>query len=217
MKNVSITKWETLARKNTIEAPVNGLEDVKMSVKYALSLTEMLQFVEDVVALCVDMDTMDYKPEVLEFAIKAETVTMYTNFNTPTDTGKFYDLIYRTDVVDQIIGLINDEQYYEIRMAIDSKIKHLLRVMESQNAMKAEMVLDRVNAVSDQFESVFNGIDFNEVNNALGSIHKIGNLSEREIASAVLSEVKREPVFDARPVEATSVTDISADENVMLV
>ena len=217
MKNVSITKWETLACPNTIEAPIDGLESVKMSVKYALSLEEMLQFVEDVVSSCVDMESGEYRPEILDFAIKAETITMYTNFNTPTDTGKFYDLIYHTNVVEQVVGLVNHDQYRELKMAINDKIAHLVLMMESQNAMKAEEVLNRVNAVSEQLEAVFSGIDFNEVNSALGSIHKISNLSEREIASAVLSEVKTAPVFDAKPVEATVVADSNADENVMLV
>lgn len=196
MNKVSITKWETLLQANTIKVEVNGLDGVEMTIKTTLSLREMMQFVEDVVSSCVDHANGTFTPEARGFAIKYALVTTYANFNTPTDISKLYDLLYRTDVVPQILGYIDREQFNEILIAIDKRIEHGMRILESQAAIEVNNVVERMNILAGQFESAFDGVDVGMINQTMENIHAISNMSEERVTRAVL-DMQKERAEDA--------------------
>lgn len=186
MNKVSITKWEKMLSENVSEVPVVGLDGVNMRVKHTLSLQEMMQFVEDVVSSCVDPEDGMFRPELRGFAIKYALVSYYTNFNTPSDMSKLYDLLYRTDVPKQILCFIDKEQYKEMLLGIDKRVSHTVRMLQSQAALEASNAVERMSAMVSQVESVFNGVDIDKVNQAMDGVYAIRNMNEENIARAVV-------------------------------
>ena len=191
MNKFSINKWESMRGEDYVEFPVNGLDGVSMTVKKSLSLMEMLQFVEDVVSTCFPGDG-EFRPEMREFAIMTGVLTVYANFNMPKDVSRQYDLIYNTDAYEQVVRNINQAQFRDIIESIDARIEHELRKMESQSGLRVLEILDKVEALSDQLDGVFNGIDSATWADILGKIKTISDMDERELAHAVIAEKKSE-------------------------
>lgn len=191
MNKFSINKWESMRGEDYVEVPVNGLDGVTMTVKYALSLMEMLQLVEDVVSTCFPGEG-EFRPEMRDFAFRTGVLTSYANFNMPKDISKQYDLLYNTDAYDQVVEHINQAQYVDIIAAIGERIDHERSKIESQSGLRALEILDKVEELSNQLDGVFNGIDSAAWADILGKIKTISDMDERELAHAVIAERKSE-------------------------
>lgn len=186
MNKVSITKWESMLRDNSVNVEIAGLDGVKMTIKHTLSLQESLQFVEDVVSGCIGSGDNQYTPEVRGFLIKSELLSMYTNFNIPTNLSKLYELIYRTDVIEQVMRHIDMDQFNEMLYAIDKRLEHEVRMIESRTAVKVDGVIERMNAMVNQFEEAFADVDAIKVGQTMDSIRAISRMGEDDIVDAIL-------------------------------
>lgn len=103
-------------------------EQIRISVKPRLSLSDMLDFVHDVVWYCFQSDAGEYCPQLKEFAIAKNTLEKYTNIKLPSSTKKIYDIIYGTDILTKIKSLehFDHAQYATILMDIDRLISFRL-------------------------------------------------------------------------------------------
>lgn len=119
-KKIPVSALKGTMSQETVTIPLDGADGVDVVVQKTIPLQEVMQFVADVVASCVDEADGRYMPEVLPFAIKAHVLTSYTNLTLPSDVKKQYDLIYNTKVVDQVVDQINQVQYFEILDAIQA-------------------------------------------------------------------------------------------------
>ena len=104
---ISINKLESVVKENVVSIPMNGAEDVTITIRRTLPLKDMMQFVENVVSSCVNAQAASYTPEIKEFVIRSEILTTYANFNLPSNVEKQYELVYGTDVVVQVMEYIN--------------------------------------------------------------------------------------------------------------
>lgn len=183
---ISINKLESVMKENTIVVPMRGNEEVNITIRRILPLKDMMQFVENVVSSCVDAKTSSYTPEIKEFVIRAEILTTYANFNLPTNVEKQYELLYCTDVLSQVMEHISQKQLHEIEAAIDARIDHEVKMIETVLATKTNEMIARFEAMVEQFESAFGGINGTEFNEVVKKISEMDEMTEESIARAVL-------------------------------
>lgn len=189
---ISINKLESVMKENVITVPMRGNEDVNISIRRTLPLKDMMQFVENVVSSCVDAKTATYTPEIKEFAIRSEILTTYANFNLPSNVEKQYELLYCTDVLCQVMEHINNKQLREIEEAIDARIDHEVKMIETVLAAKTNEMMLRIEAMVEQFESVFGGISGDDFNGVVKKLSEMDAMSEESIAKAVLDVQRNE-------------------------
>lgn len=83
-------------------------------VRPLLSFMEVTQFVGSVMDSCFFKEGNMFVPEMADFAIRANVVLRYTNADLPHDIEDQYRLLYGTDFFNEIVGVINGDQYQEI-------------------------------------------------------------------------------------------------------
>ena len=200
---VSINKLESVLKENIVVVPMRGNEDVNITIRRTLPLKDMMQFVENVVSSCVDAETASYTPEIKEFAIRSEILTTYANFNLPSNVEKQYELLYCTDVLCQVMEHINNKQLHEIEVAIDARIDHEVKMIETVLAAKTNEMMLRIEAMVEQFEAAFGGINSDDCDGVLKKLSKMSAVTEESIAKAVL-DVQRSEI-EAKANEADKV------------
>lgn len=183
---ISINKLESIMKENTVTVPMVGNEEVNITIRRTLPLKDMMQFVEDVVSSCVDAETAKYTPEIKEFAIRSEILTTYANFNLPSNVEKQYELLYCTDAVSQVKNHINIGQLYEIEEAIEERIAHEVKMIETVLAAKTNEMMMRVENMVEQFEMAFGGINSDDFNGVMKKLSEMDSVTEESIAKAVL-------------------------------
>lgn len=200
---VSINKLESVLKENIVVVPMCGNKDVNITIRRTLPLKDMMQFVENVVSSCVDAETASYTPEIKEFAIRSEILTTYANFNLPSNVEKQYELLYCTDVLCQVMEHINNKQLHEIEAAIDARIDHEVKMIETVLAAKTNEMMLRIEAMVDQFEAAFGGINSDDFNGVMKKLSDMDSMTEESIAKAVLDVQRRE--IDAKANEVDKV------------
>lgn len=202
---ISINKLESVLKDNMVTVPMRGCEEVEITIRHTLPMRDMMQFVEDVVSACVDAEENRYTPEIREFMIAAEILTNYANFTLPSNAEKQYELVYGTDALEQVVEHINPMQMVEIRTAIAERIAHELRKMEAVVAEKVNELLARVETMTEQMESLYSGIDGEEIQSFIRNFAKVEAVDEKSLAMAVLdAQGKRGEVAEDATIEETS-------------
>lgn len=184
---ISINKLEGVMKENIVTVPMRGNEEVNISIRRTLPLKDMMQFVEDVVSSCVDAENSSFTPEAKEFAIRSGILSVYANFTMPSNVEKQYELVYSTDVLDQVLEHINMGQLSEIRAAIDARVDHEVKMIETVLAAKTNEMIARIEMMVEQFESAFGGIDGTDFNGVVKKLSEMGTMTEESLAKAVLS------------------------------
>ena len=183
---ISINKLEDVLKENIVVVPMRGNEDVNITIRRTLPLKDMMQFVTDAVSSCVDTQSATYTPEIKEFAIRSGILTVYANFNLPSNVEKQYELVYGTGALEQVMEHINTKQLAEIERAIDARIDHEVRMMESVLGAKTREVMSRIDTMVEQFENVFGGVNGEELNGVMQRLAQMDDMTEESIAKAVL-------------------------------
>ena len=119
---------------------------VEIEYKEVLSMVEMKAFVDGVVDASFDNDG-DYMPEFTDWLIRTNMIQLYTNVRMPQNIEKQYDILYRTDLYEQIAGLVDQRQYAKIMDAIEQKLEY--RRNSDVTAMRVQL-----SGLIQQFESM---------------------------------------------------------------
>ena len=184
---ISINKLESTMQEQTVTIPLEGTEDVNIVIRKTLPLKDMMQFVEDIVSSCVGVQEQKYMPEIIRFMLDAGVLTRYANFNLPSNIEKQHDLIYNTGALEQVKQHINLDQFYEIETCARNRIAHEAAIIESAAAVKVNELLARFEAIADQLEGVFGGVNTEEINALVQNLAGVDALDEEAMARAVLS------------------------------
>lgn len=189
---ISINKLESVMRENIVVVPLSGADGVDITIRRRLPLKDMMQFVENVVSSCIDAETATYTPEIKEFVIRSEILTTYANFNLPTNAEKQYELVYGTNALEQVMEHIDRNQFYEIEEAIDARIEHEVKIMETVVSAKTNEMFARIENMVSQFETMFGGLNSNDFNGVIRNIARLDGMTEESIAKAVLGVQRSE-------------------------
>lgn len=201
---------ENVLKENIVVVPMRGNEDVNITIRRTLPLKDMMQFIKNVVSSCVNAKTASYTPEIKEFAIRSEILTTYANFNLPSNVEKQYELLYRTDVLCQVMEHINNKQLHEIEVAIDARIDHEVKMIETVLAAKINEMMLRIEAMVEQFEAAFGGINSDDFNGVVKKLSEMDAMTEESIAKAVLDVQRCE--IEAKANEADKVISFPKDD-----
>lgn len=187
-KNVSIALFDKIAKEQFQNEATIEWHDAQLRVKYALSLTDMLAFVDDVVNSCFH-DKLGYMPEVKDFAIKSNILSRYANFTLPDNLEHRYQLVYATDAVDTVCATIDETQLQEIVNAINEKIDFLCDSKATLIQERINDVLNTMEEMRDSTKSIFDGITQDDLKNLMGAIASSG-LDEQKLVQAYIEQVK---------------------------
>lgn len=154
---------------------------VEIEYKEVLTMVEMKAFVDGVVDASFDSEG-DYMPEFTDWLIRTNMIQLYTNVRMPQNIEKQYDILYRTDLYEQIAGLVDQRQYAKIMDAIEQKLEY--RRNSDVTAMRVQL-----SGLIQQFESM--GQDLlqftpEDVENLEGALEKM--------KEAGMDQPKDEPV-----------------------
>lgn len=183
---ISINKLESVMRENIVVVPLSGADGVDITIRRRLPLKDMMQFVENVVSSCIDAETATYTPEIKEFVIRSEILTTYANFNLPTNAEKQYELVYGTNALEQVMEHIDRNQFYEIEEAIDARIEHEVRVLETSVATKSNEMMVRLSDAIDQVNSMFSDVSSDDFNQVVKNLSEMNGVTNESIVKAVL-------------------------------
>ena len=187
-KKVSIALFDKIAKEQFQNEATIEWHDAQLRVKYALSLTDMLAFVDDVVGSCFH-DKLGYMPEVKDFAIKTNILSRYANFSLPDNLEHRYQLVYMTDAVDAVCAAIDGTQLQEIVNSINSKIRFLCDSKATMIQERINDVLNTMEKMRDNTKSIFDGITQDDLKNLMGAITSNG-LDEQKLVQAYIEQSK---------------------------
>lgn len=187
-KKVSIALFDKIAKEQFQNEVTIEWHDAQLRVKYALSLTDMLAFVDDVVGSCFH-DKLGYIPEVKDFAIKTNILSRYANFSLPDNLEHRYQLVYMTDAVDAVCAAIDGTQLQEIVNSINSKIRFLCDSKATMIQERINDVLNTMEEMRDNTKSIFDGITQDDLKNLMGAITSNG-LDEQKLVQAYIEQAK---------------------------
>ena len=145
---------------------------VEIEYKEVLTMVEMKAFVDGVVDASFDNDG-DYMPEFTDWLIRTNMIQLYTNVRMPQNIEKQYDILYRTDLYEQIAVLVDQRQYAKIIDAIEQKLEY--RRNSDVTAMRVQL-----SGLIQQFESMgqdlmqFTPEDVENLEGALGKMKEAG-------------------------------------------
>jgi len=187
-KKVSIALFDKIAKEQFQNEATIEWHDAQLRVKYALSLTDMLAFVDDVVGSCFH-DKLGYMPEVKDFAIKTNILSRYANFSLPDNLEHRYQLVYMTDAVDAVCAAIDGTQLQEIVNSINSKIRFLCDSKATMIQERINDVLSTMEEMRDNTKSIFDGITQDDLKNLMGAITSNG-MDEQKLVQAYIEQAK---------------------------
>jgi hypothetical protein len=188
IEKISVDQFESaLADDGIITEKLSGTEDVMIQIKKCLPLDEMLAFVQEVVESCIDVETGEYTPEAYEFAIRVGVLTHYANFTMPDNVERQYFLIYNTHAFKQVLNRIDESQFNDIIHIIGKKINFMLDVISSTAVSKINEVISKLGDIAKASESMFNGLNSEEIAKAVRGISKFKDMSESDLAKTILN------------------------------
>jgi len=183
-KKVSISAVDNIIGERFLNVISEQWYDVEVKMRRSLPFTEMLTFVNDVVQSCFQRDGV-YTPEVLDFAIKSNIISRYTNVSLPDNLEHRYAMLYNSDLVDFVSQHINMQQVQEMVTSINRKLSYMCdtNTVAIQNRLN-----DLVSAFEDmqkQTADVFSVVTQDDMKRLVGAIGD-GALTEEKIVEAYM-------------------------------
>lgn len=92
---------------------------VQVILRKFISFRECVDCVEEVLRISDN----GYRAEMVDFALRANVLMLYTNIGLPSDIEAQYRLLYGSDIYHFILANVNEEQVNSIRYAVELRIK----------------------------------------------------------------------------------------------
>lgn len=166
-----------------------GVEGVSLYIKYNLEFEEFLEFVNEVVESCIDLDSLSYIPEAVDFYTRIAVLTKYANLTMPQNINEQYHMIYNSCIYDTVVASINKAQFSALTTAISEKIEFNKQAMISSGAIKMQELIEAFSKLYEGLSSAMEDIDDETFSN-IEQMSK--NLTEKNVAEGVLSKMFEE-------------------------
>lgn len=120
----------------------NGKE-IEFHVKPSLTILEGSEFVECVAGLVCDVESGEYHPELLDFAMQLFTVLQYSDIELGTDDLPMMEAVLKnTGLYKQIMREIDVDQHDMLVEACYDKVDFLKKMLASAAAKKVSEVME---------------------------------------------------------------------------
>jgi len=205
-KKVTVAEFEkwtkNAAGPNEVTVEFDG---ITVQVKKFINMANVIGMVETVIASCVNKETGEYIPYVMDYALRSEFVERYTNLTLPADTERRYYLLCATDLFENLVSYVNHGQFASIMRAIKDGIDDALDVRNADIERRVSDILAGFERLSNMAEGLFSGIDADAINGMVGAITD-GKLDERKLVDAYFD---RKEDSDA---SASDIHEVAPDE-----
>lgn len=143
---------------------------MNIGVVRRLDFNKAMRFVRDVAGSCANASTGEYLPEAFDFSVKVNTLVYYAGFNAPDDIEKAYDVIYGTNLYEVIRNEIDEEQFFALVHAAKERVSNEREIMNNTQAAKMNELIDRMDAVMSEGDSIFDALTSGELNGKLQEV-----------------------------------------------
>lgn len=162
---ISVGAWERIAKDMDKETVVTvDWHGEQLEIKRRLTLEEVILLTDKVLSDCFVNDV--FHAEVKDFAFNRAAVLLYTNLSLPVNPEKQYELILRTDIMDQIMNHVDPYQYGALQIGIDNRIDALL----DTNAEVVNRQLAKISAALDEAGKLFDGVSSDDMQKLVGAM-----------------------------------------------
>lgn len=161
------------------------LDKVEIIVHPFLSLRQTLTFIDNVVESCFDSETGDYLPELKDLSIGLNILMMYTNCNIPDDIEERYRLLYVINQCQDIIEVVNKNQFNDIMHIIDESIEYKKSLLANASIEKANSILNALQSANSELSSKFKEFEDMDMDKILKSLLSNGVINEEKLVNAV--------------------------------
>lgn len=192
MKKDTVISFEKFKRYNFEHKDFGTIDfdDCTIIVKRAISLSDAMNFVANVVDICFS-ESGEYMPELKDFGIRLNVIARYTNLEINDNNSNVYEVLYGNDLFEAILNEIDNAQLKSIVYGIDQRIKLIndMNVTSFNNNMKT--LQKQFEEFLNMFEDLFSGIskeDFATVAKAVSG----GSISVEQLVRDRLEERKNQ-------------------------
>lgn len=190
MKKISISQMDKVMKSLGNTEATFEWNGVTVVVKTLLSFQEMMEFAGRVKANCfVDGE---YLPEVRDFAIRDCIVDMYSNIRLPDNIEHKYEILYRTDICQEIVKYVNSDQYEQLLVAIDDKITAASESNTEGLRIRIEEIAHELDNMVTEAGALFDGIDKSDIETIFEAVKSSGKIDEEKIARAYMDAAKEQ-------------------------
>ncbi len=184
MKKISISQMDKVMKNLSNTEAAFEWNGITVVVKTLLSFQEMMEFAGRVKANCFVEG--EYLPEVRDFAIRDCIVDMYSNIRLPDNIEHKYEILYRTDICQEIVKYINPEQYEQLLVAIDDKVTAASESNTEELRLRIEEIAHELDNMVTEAGALFDGIDKSDIETIFEAVKSSGRIDEEKIARAYM-------------------------------
>lgn len=183
-KKVSISAVDNIISERFLNVVTEQWYDVAVKMRRSLPFTEVLAFVDDVVQSCFQRNGA-YVPEVLDFAIKSNIISKYTNVSMPDNLEHRYAILYNSDLVDFVCQHINMQQLQEMVNSINRKLAYMCDTNTVSVQNRLNDLISAFETMQEKTEAIFSDITPDDMTRLVGAIGD-GALTEEKIVEAYM-------------------------------
>ena len=189
-KMISIEKVDEIIKEHFPAECTKDWHGQELVIRRYIPYDTEIEIVRKVADACFHPETGEYMPEVKEFALKVCMIEAFTNVRLPQNVEHQCAILYGTDLWNEIAYAIEDGQYYDIRDAVDDRIRarnNANRVMFENEIQRG---IDAMQRLGDHVSELFEGVTPEDVSALISAIGQ-GGIDEGKIAEAVVAEQNR--------------------------
>lgn len=183
-KRISINSLDNVMKEKFNNRVVDTWNDIEVVMKRSISITETLEFVNNVVMSCFS-DSNGFMPEVMDFAVKSNILTKYANFSLPDNLEHRHEIVYCSDAVRFVCQHINMEQLNEIMKSINKKIAYLCNTNTIGIQKQLTELVGSFEKMQESTVNMFSNITPEDITKIVGALDK-GVLDEDKLVQAYL-------------------------------
>lgn len=183
-KRVSINAVDNIIGERFVNITSEQWYDVEVKIRRNLPFTEMLTFVDDVVQSCFQKNGA-YIPEVLDFAIKSNLISKYTNVSMPDNLEHRYAILYNSDLVDFVCKHINMQQFQEIVASINRKLSYMCNTNTVSVQNRLNDLISAFETMQEKTEAMFSNVTPDDITRLVGAVGDSA-LTEEKIVEAYM-------------------------------
>lgn len=183
-KKVSISAVDNIIGERFLNVVTEQWYDVEVKMRRNLPFTEVLAFVDDVVQSCFQRNGA-YVPEVLDFAIKSNIISKYTNVSMPDNLEHRYAILYNSDLVDFVCQHINMQQLQEMVNSINRKLAYMCDTNTVSVQNRLNDLISAFETMQEKTEAIFSDVTPDDMTRLVGAIGD-GALTEEKIVEAYM-------------------------------
>ena len=183
-KKVSISAVDNIIGECILNVVTEQWYDVEVKMRRSIPFTEVLAFVDDVVQSCFQRNGA-YVPEVLDFAIKSNIISKYTNVSMPDNLEHRYAILYNSDLVDFVCQHINMQQLQEMVNSINRKLAYMCDTNTVSVQNRLNDLISAFETMQEKTEAMFGDVMPDDMTRLVGAIGD-GALTEEKIVEAYM-------------------------------